>query len=213
MKTCQLVFNPFKPKGISHYNQLDQSNIVLRVARFLWVFFFILIKILIELSVSKQWNPWSDAALSGSALFYDPQKSVLGINGLINTSFDFLSNRGLETLVNAPILNLIKSSQCPKCCSHANFVAIRQLKCLVYYVTTPTQLRSTLKMPKKRPGLPAVRRYSTLSVSKDEFKFNKKDVKCIKKIGHVWLNTLFIYRSLNEHKTKIENIYITGRPI
>ena len=37
--------------------------------------FSIFIQILIENSLSKQWRPWSDAALCGSALFaYVPQK-------------------------------------------------------------------------------------------------------------------------------------------
>ena len=52
--------------------------------------FFSFIQIRIEHSVSKQWRPWSDAALcsvwSGSALFawLGPLKRTLGLYGLIN---------------------------------------------------------------------------------------------------------------------------------
>ena len=46
-----LLLNPFKPSGISHSYQLDQSIIVLRI---ILVIFFIFIRILIELSVKPQ---------------------------------------------------------------------------------------------------------------------------------------------------------------
>ena len=62
-------FNPFMHNGISHCYQFDQCISISRVVGL----YFILIQILIEQSVSKQWIPWSDAAIcgvwSGSALF------------------------------------------------------------------------------------------------------------------------------------------------
>ena len=48
------LLNPSKPNGISHSYQLDQYISVLRAVG--W-YFFIFIKILIELSQSKQWRP------------------------------------------------------------------------------------------------------------------------------------------------------------
>ena len=48
------AFNPFKPKGISHRYQLEQSISVLRDVR---CFFFIFIQFLIENYASKQWRP------------------------------------------------------------------------------------------------------------------------------------------------------------
>ena len=50
-KTC---LNPFMQNGISHCYKLDQSISFLRVVR---VVFFVFIKFLIGLSVSKQWRP------------------------------------------------------------------------------------------------------------------------------------------------------------
>ena len=53
---CGPSFNPFKPNGIAHYYQLDQSISVLRVVR---LYFFIFIQISIEHSVRKQWRSCS----------------------------------------------------------------------------------------------------------------------------------------------------------
>ena len=67
---CIHLLNTFKPNGIFHSYQLDQSISILRDV---WWYFPI------EHSVSKQWRPWIDAALcgvwSGPALFaYVQQK-------------------------------------------------------------------------------------------------------------------------------------------
>ena len=48
-----LVFNPFKPNGLTNPYQLDHSISVLRVA--VW-YFFHFTQILIEPSVSKKWR-------------------------------------------------------------------------------------------------------------------------------------------------------------
>ena len=69
------AFNPVIPNGISHRYQLEQSISVLRGVR--W--YFLLYQVLIENYASKQWRPWSYAAIcgvwSGSALFaFVPQK-------------------------------------------------------------------------------------------------------------------------------------------
>ena len=62
MRWCH-VPNLFMPNGISQCYQLDQS-ISTSILRDMGVV-FILIQILIEHSVSKQWLPWSDAAFCG----------------------------------------------------------------------------------------------------------------------------------------------------
>ena len=63
-------FNPHLPNGFSHLYQLDESIFHLRSV---WCMFFILFIFFIEIPVSKQCRPWSDAAFcgiwSGSALF------------------------------------------------------------------------------------------------------------------------------------------------
>ena len=62
--------NPHLPIGPVHTYQLDQS---ISNFRGVWCTFFVFILFRIDVPVSKQWRPWSDAAFcgvwSGSALF------------------------------------------------------------------------------------------------------------------------------------------------
>ena len=71
--------NPYLPSGPVHPYQLEES---ISNFRGVWRTFFIFILFRIDIPVSKQWSPWSDAALCGvwsrSALFaYVPEMGRL----------------------------------------------------------------------------------------------------------------------------------------
>ena len=54
------LLNPYSPSGIVHPYQMDES---ISKFRGVWCTFLIFILFLIEISVCKQWRPWSDAAI------------------------------------------------------------------------------------------------------------------------------------------------------
>ena len=94
MYDASCSFNQFKPTGISHRYQLEQSISVLRDVG--W-YFFIFIQILIENSASKRWRSRPDTAFcgvwSGSALFaYVPENGhqtyLIWVIILLSTKLD-----------------------------------------------------------------------------------------------------------------------------
>ena len=118
------------PNGLSHPYQLNQSIFHLR-----GVFkrFFIFIIFQIEIPMSKQCRPWSDAAFygvwSGSALFaYVPKNGTTGLYGLTT------------------------GKSCSFCLPRVPFVNCRQF---MYLVISLLVLRAGYRLPaKKDPATP-----------------------------------------------------------
>ena len=72
-----MTFNPNLPNGLSHPYQLNES-----IFHF-WCIFFIFIIFLIEIPVSKQCRPWSDALIWVCTICLCPKNGTPGLYGLI----------------------------------------------------------------------------------------------------------------------------------